>query len=114
MLLFEFTIFEHLYGVGISFDLTLISHALIYGGTVVLVALLWAPCQNSALRSGLLASLTASLFLEINQMYQWHWECGFFGIGDIVVSWASAYIVYLLLVDEEKRAVVGFKKLVTD
>ncbi len=93
MILFEFKILEHLFGVGFAFDKTLVYHWVIYGWTVFIISAI----PKLTIRHGLVGSLTASLFLEINQMYQWHWECGFFGIGDFIVSWFSAYLFYLIL-----------------
>ena len=108
MTLFEFTILEHNFGIGISWDWTLLYHALIYGGTVPVVAFIYAHVfivkhftyhnsYRAGLRSGLVASITAFFYLEILQMWQYHWGCGIFGLADFAVSWGVAYVVYRIL-----------------
>ena len=120
MTLLEFTIFWHNYGIGVSWDWTLLTHAIIYGGLVFVGAFVsdmikfppdymptiqtvFGQRTYSSMLAGLLASITAALFVELGQMYQYHWKlpngdpCGMFGLGDIVVSWGSACLMYKLL-----------------
>ena len=106
MTLFEFTILGHNFGIGISWDWTLLYHALIYGGTVPVVALIkslvsyywWGlTLFSTCLQTGLITSCFASLYLEILQMWQFEWGCGMFGLADLAVSWGAAYLVYRIL-----------------
>ena len=111
MILFDFTLFGHNYGVGYNIDFTLLRHILIYGGTVFLVAwvtnkIVWGlRIQMSvySISTGLAASLVSAFYLELMQMYQYHYKTasgdhvGMFGVLDWVVSWLAAYIVYRVM-----------------
>lgn len=112
MILFDWTWFGHEYAVGYSFDYTLLVHAAIYGVTVLGVMLLMLLNVTSSVTSfwrshlirwpfiqtGLIASMTAALYLEVLQMWQYEWNVGnFFGLADIVVGWSSAILVYYIL-----------------
>ena len=108
-MILEWVWFGHSYGIGISLDWQNIwIHPLIYGLTVPVVAyihheairlrvLFW---EERSLIAGLLASMTAALYLELLQMWQYHWTIvngDHVGMGDpldLLLSWGSAYLVY--------------------
>ena len=115
-MILEWVWFGHSYGIGISLDWTLLSHVIIYGLTVPVVAFLmsihvlrgfgWKFFKISfdgRLECGLVTSMTAALYLELLQMWQYHWTIvngDHVGMGDpldLLLSWGSAYMVYWIL-----------------
>ena len=98
MTLLDWTWFGHNFGIGISWDWTLLWHVLIYGGTVWVFAFITNGYPHNPLfyasRLGLSVSLTAAFYLEILQMWQYHWGCGMGDPLDLAVSWGAAYVVY--------------------
>ena len=101
----------HHFGIGISLDWwNWWIHPLVYGLTVPVVAVLvvWVRLSRlnwkllktffvGQLDVGLIASMTAALYLEILQTWQYNWNCGWGDPLDLLLSWLAAYGVYRML-----------------
>ena len=102
--LINWTWFNHNFGIGISLDWQNIwIHPLIYGLTVPVWAFLFGVTMKRALRGGFYASITAAIYLEALQAWQYHWQLAngdHVGMGDpldLLLSCGAAYGVYWLL-----------------
>jgi hypothetical protein len=87
------------FGAGLKFDWTQLVHAITYGwimwpGSLILQALF---DKRTALNVSLIVSITALLYVEISQGFQYIYNCGYFGIVDSTFEIALLYLMYRLL-----------------
>ncbi len=88
------------FGVGLRIDWTWLFHILTYGWLIYPMYYLWMWITEDSDKAFLLGFIIATIVLfvvEINQGFSYTYECGYFGIGDIISGVPMLYAIYLLL-----------------